>query len=52
MWIQKTESYTETKCIGPEKKKDTIGIREWKVVEDYLHVIYKRASLRECNTKV
>lgn len=21
MWIQKTESYTETKCTGPRKKK-------------------------------
>lgn len=34
------------------KTKDTIGIREGKVVEDYLHVIYKGARLREGNTKV
>lgn len=52
MWIQKTQSCTETKCIGTTTKKDTIGIREERIVENYLHVIYKRASLRECDTKV
>lgn len=52
MDLKNTESYTETKCIGPEKKKDTIGIREGEIVEEYLHIIYKTASLPECNTKV
>lgn len=28
-----------------KKKEDTIGIPEGRIVENYLHVIYKRASL-------
>lgn len=28
-----------------KKKKDTIGIPEGRTVENYLHIIYKRASL-------
>ena len=43
--FKKTESYTETKCTGPKKKKDTIGIAEGRTVGNYLQVIYKRASL-------
>lgn len=52
MWIQKNTVMYRNKMYWNDNKKDTVGIREERRVENYLHVIYKRASLRECNTKV
>ena len=53
MRIQKTESCTDNMYwTGKKKERKTIGIQEGRGVENYLHVIYKRASLQECNTKV
>lgn len=51
-WIQKTESYTETKRIGPKNKKRHYRRSRREDRKNYLHIIYKRASLQECNSKV
>ena len=42
---KKTQSHIQKKMYWTKKKKDTIGIPEGRTVENYLQVIYKRASL-------